>query len=91
MVCATLFLLSEVTLICLCCHCFCLVVHIPTDTLVLEPIDPEIVSPSDTNVALTVEVVMSSGAAAVYSVDVPKGSSLLEALELLKGNNVGFM
>ncbi|XP_026199224.1 transcobalamin-2 [Anabas testudineus] len=60
------------------------------DTLVLEPIDPVVVTPSETNVALTVEVVTSSGAAAVYSLDVPKGSSLLEALQLLKGKNVGF-
>lgn len=56
----------------------------------LEPIDPVVVSPSETNVGLTVEVVTSSQAAAVYSVDVPKGSSLLEALQLLKGKNVGF-
>ncbi|XP_026177225.1 transcobalamin-2 [Mastacembelus armatus] len=60
------------------------------DTLVLEPIDPVVVLPSESEVALTVEVVMSNGAAAVYSVDVPKGSSLLEALELLMGKNVGF-
>lgn len=60
------------------------------DTLVLEPIDPVVVLPSETKVAVMVEVVMSSGAAALYSVDVPKGSSLLEALELLKGKNVGF-
>ncbi|XP_037634933.1 transcobalamin-2 [Sebastes umbrosus] len=60
------------------------------DTLVLEPIDPVVVLPSKTKVAVMVEVVTSSGAAALYSVDVPKRSSLLEALELLKGKNVGF-
>ncbi|XP_076587934.1 transcobalamin-2 [Chaetodon auriga] len=60
------------------------------DTLVLEPVDPVTVLPSETKVTVTVEVVMSSGAAVVYSVDVPKGSSLLEALELLKGESVGF-
>ncbi|XP_074494011.1 transcobalamin-2 [Sebastes fasciatus] len=60
------------------------------DMLVLEPIDPVVVLPSETKVAVMVEVVMSSGATALYSVDVPKGSSLLEALELLKGKNVGF-
>ncbi|XP_047185042.1 transcobalamin-2 [Scophthalmus maximus] len=60
------------------------------DTLVLEPIDPVVVLPSDTKVAVAVEVVTSSGAAAVYSVDVPKGSSLLEALELLKAKSVDF-
>ncbi|XP_070690147.1 transcobalamin-2 [Pempheris klunzingeri] len=60
------------------------------DTLVLEPADPVVVLPSETKMAVTVEVVTSSGATAVYSVDAPKGSSLLEALELLKGKNVGF-
>ncbi|XP_063753112.1 transcobalamin-2 isoform X1 [Eleginops maclovinus] len=60
------------------------------DTLVLEPIDPVEVLPSQTKVSVTVEVVTSSGTAAHYTVDVPKGRSLLEALELLKGKNVGF-
>nr|XP_057926834.1 transcobalamin-2 [Doryrhamphus excisus] len=60
------------------------------DTLVLEPIDPVVVLPSDTKVAVMVEVVTSSGSSAVYSLDVPKGSSLLAALQLLKGKNVGF-
>lgn len=67
---------------------FC--VHFPTDTLVLEPVDPVVVSPSQVKVTVMVEVVAFSGAAALYSVDVPKGSSLLEALELLKGKDVGF-
>ncbi|KAF3695788.1 Transcobalamin-2 [Channa argus] len=60
------------------------------DTLVLEPIDPVVVLPSETKVAVTVEVVTSESAAVVYTVDVPKGSSLLEALDLLKGNNAHF-
>lgn len=60
------------------------------NTLVLEAIDPVVVLPSETKVAVMVEVVMFSGAAAVYSVEVPQGSSLLEALEVLKGKNVGF-
>lgn len=60
------------------------------DTLVLEPQDPVVVLPSNIKVKVMVEVVTYSGAAAVYSVDVPKGNSLLEALELLKGKNVGF-
>lgn len=63
---------------------------LPTDTLVLEPIDPVVVLPSETKVTVMVEVVTLSGATAVYSVDAPKGSTLLEALELLKGKNVGF-
>ncbi|RVE68279.1 hypothetical protein OJAV_G00089280 [Oryzias javanicus] len=33
---------------------------------------------------------MSSGAAAAYNVNVPKGSSLLEALDLLQKKDVGF-
>nr|XP_046243382.1 transcobalamin-2 [Scatophagus argus]XP_046243384.1 transcobalamin-2 [Scatophagus argus] len=61
-----------------------------SDTLVLEPIEPELVSPSKTQVTATVEVVTFNGAASVYSVDVPKGSTLLEALELLQAKNVGF-
>ncbi|KAK9522781.1 hypothetical protein VZT92_019227 [Zoarces viviparus] len=60
------------------------------DTLVLEPIDPVVVLPSESTVTVMVEVVASSGTAVVYSVDAPKESSLLEALELLKGKNVGF-
>ncbi|XP_028270797.1 transcobalamin-2 [Parambassis ranga] len=60
------------------------------DTLVLEPTDPVVVLSSDTKVTVAVEVVTASGAAALFSVDVPKGSSLLEALKLLKERNVGF-
>ncbi|XP_019956604.1 transcobalamin-2 [Paralichthys olivaceus] len=60
------------------------------DTLVLEPIDPVTVLPSEVHVTVMVEVVTSSGEAAIYHVNVPTGSSLLEALELLKGENVRF-
>ncbi|XP_068559323.1 transcobalamin-2 [Cebidichthys violaceus] len=62
------------------------------DTLVLELIDPVVVlaSESKVTVMVEVEVVASNGVAVVFSVDAPKGSSLLEALELLKGKNVGF-
>lgn len=67
-----------------------LYVYLPADTLVLEPLDPVVVSPNQVKVNVMVEVVTSSGAAALYSVHVPKGSSLLEALELLKEENVGF-
>lgn len=65
-------------------------VFLLTETLVLEPSDPVVVLPSETKVTVMVEVVTSSGATAHYSVDVSKGSSLLEALEHLKGRNVGF-
>ncbi|KAM3868232.1 transcobalamin-2 [Diretmus argenteus] len=60
------------------------------DSLVLEAREPVVVLPSQTKESLKVEVVKSNGAAAVYSVDVPKGSSLLEGLELLQKKNVGF-
>ncbi|XP_061673080.1 transcobalamin-2 [Syngnathoides biaculeatus] len=64
--------------------------HNEDDTLVLEPTDPVAVLPSKTKVAVTVEVVTSGGTGTVYSLDVPKGSSLLEALNLLQEKNVGF-
>lgn len=60
------------------------------DSLVLEPADPVVVLPSLTKVAVTVEVVASSGATTRYSVDAPKGSSLLAALEILQAKNDGF-
>ncbi|KAM9811054.1 transcobalamin-2 [Neosynchiropus ocellatus] len=60
------------------------------DTLVVEPIDPVVNFPVLTTVAVTVEVVTSSGASTVYSLGVPKGSSVLDALYLLKGKDIGF-
>lgn len=60
------------------------------DTLVLEPIDPVVNFPVMTSVAVTVEVVPSSGIPTVYSLGVPKGSSVLDALYLLKGKATGF-
>merc|ERR1719357_2045652 len=64
---------------------------VESDSLVLEPTYPVVVLPSETKVAVTVDVVTSSGATARYSVDVPKDSSLLEALELLKGKYHDFV
>lgn len=60
------------------------------DTLVLEPLEPVVVLPSQTMVAVTVEVVTSSEATVEYSISVPKSSSLLEALRLLQEKSVGF-
>lgn len=60
------------------------------DTLVLEPKDAVVELPTEPKVNLKVEVVTSSRAPALYSVDVPKGSTLLEALILLKNKSVGF-
>lgn len=69
---------------------YCNWVFFFADTLVLEPKDPVVELPSETKVNLKVEVVTSSEASALYSVDVPKGSTLLEALILLKNKSVGF-
>ncbi|CAN9513207.1 unnamed protein product [Ophioblennius macclurei] len=60
------------------------------DTLVLEPIDPVVVLPSQTKVDVIVEVVASNEEAKVYSVRVPKSSSVLEALTLLQERDDGF-
>ncbi|XP_062307864.1 transcobalamin-2 [Osmerus eperlanus] len=59
-------------------------------SLVLEPGEPVVVLPSRAQVGLQVEVVKSNGAAAVFQVDVPAGSSLLDALELLQQKNQDF-
>ena len=56
----------------------------------LEPRDPVVVLPRRAQVGLQVEVVKSNGAAAVFQVDVPTGSSLLDALELLQQKNKDF-
>ncbi|XP_037536328.1 transcobalamin-2 [Nematolebias whitei] len=61
-----------------------------SDSLVLASTNPTVPVPSSINVHVIVKVVTSSKAEVVYSVDVPKGSSLLEALNLLKTKNVGF-
>ncbi|XP_055775858.1 transcobalamin-2 isoform X2 [Salvelinus fontinalis] len=58
--------------------------------LVLEARQPVMVLQSNTKVALKLEVVKSHGAPDVYSVDVPTGTSLVYALELLQKKNIGF-
>uniref|UniRef100_A0A4W5RE33 Transcobalamin II n=1 Tax=Hucho hucho TaxID=62062 RepID=A0A4W5RE33_9TELE len=60
------------------------------DNLVLETRKPVMVLQSNTKVALKLEVVKSHGAPDVYSVDVPTGTSLVYALELLQKKNIGF-
>lgn len=90
MVCISLFSPSFFTVFSVCVFIVSDYARLPTDTLVLEPMDPVVVLPSDTKVTVAVEVVTASGVAALFSVDVPKGSSLLEALKLLKERNVGF-
>lgn len=68
---------------------------VENDSLMLEPMDTVVDLPSETEVAVTVtvtvDVVTSSGATASYSVIVPKGSSLLKALNVLKENDPDFM
>lgn len=86
MVCAALFLHS-------CGLCDAFIYHsvcLPTDTLVLEPIVTVTVLPSETKVTLKVEVVNYSKEETTYSVEVPKGSTLLEALEILKQSSASF-
>ncbi|CDQ62801.1 unnamed protein product [Oncorhynchus mykiss] len=58
--------------------------------LVLEARKPVRVLQRNTKVALKLEVVKSHGAPDVYSVDVPTGTSLVYALELLQKKNIGF-
>lgn len=58
--------------------------------MVLDATSPVIVLSSKTKIPLQVEVVKSDGKASTYSVEIPMGSSLLEALTLLQGNQAGF-
>ncbi|XP_075882084.1 transcobalamin-2 [Nelusetta ayraudi] len=60
------------------------------DSIVLEPIEPVVTQPSQTELPLTVEVVMSSMATARYPVVVPMDSTLLETLQILQKQNLGF-
>ncbi|CAB1319840.1 unnamed protein product [Coregonus sp. 'balchen'] len=60
------------------------------DSLVLEASEPVMVLQSHTKVALKFEVIKSHGAPDVYSVNVPTGTSLVYALELLQKKNIGF-
>ncbi|KAL2091941.1 hypothetical protein ACEWY4_011739 [Coilia grayii] len=60
------------------------------DTLVLDATSQVIGLPSKTKIPLEVEVVKTDGKADVYSIEIPVGSSLLEALTLLQGNQAGF-
>lgn len=56
----------------------------------LEPIEPVVTQPSQTELPLTVEVVMSSMVTARYPVVVPMDSTLLEVLQILQKQNLGF-
>lgn len=60
------------------------------DSLMLEPQDSVLEVATDTKVKVNVEVVPASGVSTFYSVDVPKGSTLLEALRLLRDKSDNF-
>lgn len=60
------------------------------DSIVLEPIEAVVTQPSQTELSLTVEVVMSNMATALYQLAVPMDSTVLEALQILQNTNVGF-
>lgn len=68
-------------------HCESLVF---SDSIVLEPIEAVVTQPSQAELSLTVEVVMSNMATALYQLAVPMDSTLLEALQILQNTNVGF-
>lgn len=60
------------------------------DSLVLEPKDPVVELETETTVTLTVKVVTFSNEIVPYRVDVPKGSTLLKALGILRDKTDGF-
>lgn len=63
------------------------------DTLTLEPaaeVDVEFEVEPIQKATVVVEVVKSSGQVYIYTVHVPKGASLLNALELIQRKNAGF-
>ncbi|XP_056313798.1 transcobalamin-2 isoform X2 [Danio aesculapii] len=60
------------------------------DTLTADVESASEVLPSHGQVTLQVEVIKSNGAASVFSINVPKGSSLFEALNLLQDKQTGF-
>lgn len=61
-----------------------------SDTLTADAESASEVLSSHGQVALQVEVIKLSGAASVFSINVPKGSSLFEALNLLQDKQTGF-
>ncbi len=60
------------------------------DTLTVDADSPSEVLPSQGQVSLQVEVIKSNGASSVFSIHVPRGSSLFEALNLLQDKQTGF-
>ncbi len=60
------------------------------DTLTIDADSPSEVLPSHEQVSLQVEVIKSNSASSVFSIHVPRGSSLFEALNLLQDKQTGF-
>ncbi|XP_016420936.1 transcobalamin-2-like [Sinocyclocheilus rhinocerous] len=60
------------------------------DTLTIDADSASEVLPSHGQVSLQVEVIKSNGASSVFSIHVPTGSSLFEALNLLQDKQTGF-
>ncbi|TRY54453.1 hypothetical protein DNTS_023718 [Danionella cerebrum] len=60
------------------------------DTLTMDAESAPEALPSHGQVSLQVEVIEASGASSVFSIDVPKGSTLFEALSLLQNKRIGF-
>lgn len=60
------------------------------DTLTIGADSASEVLPSHGQVSLQVEVIKSNGASSVFSISVPRGSSLFEALNLLQDKQTGF-
>lgn len=60
------------------------------DTLTIDADSPSEVLPSHGQVSLQVEVIKSNSASSVFSIHVPRGSSLFEALNLLQDKQTGF-
>lgn len=60
------------------------------DSLVLEPPQPEVGLATPPKVLVSLSVVSSVGAESTYRLEVPQGSSLLQALEQLAAGTAGF-
>lgn len=60
------------------------------DTLTIGADSASEVLPSHGQVSLQVEVIKSNGVSSVFSISVPRGSSLFEALNLLQDKQTGF-
>lgn len=60
------------------------------DTLTIDADSASEVLPSHGQVSLQVEVIKSNGASSAFSINVPRGSSLFDALNLLQDKQTGF-